>query len=267
MRVPVDRAASTVLSKTGGLGRIVVFHPPGSFAPTPATRVAVEAIGRHRRLLAGVGIDWGSGSGCLAIAAARIESVEHVIGLDILEDNVRAARENARSNRAHTATTFLTADSFRPLDPGDGQVLDEERGRVGFILANPPASSGDDGFGFRRAVVAGSAEWLRSGGVILLSVSSQYGAERVAALQDLAPGMRHRGVLESSAAVPFDLDRPDLVENLRDYVEEERRGGIPYAFELPDGGRETATSAWGRHRAGGTGPLTRWQVHLFERVR
>ncbi len=50
---------------TGGLGDIQILHPPHTFALTPASRIAIQAIGRYQHLIAGNGIDWGSGTGCL----------------------------------------------------------------------------------------------------------------------------------------------------------------------------------------------------------
>jgi hypothetical protein len=67
-----------VAEATAGLGEIQILHPPGTFALTPASRIAVQAIGKYQHLISGYGIDWGSGTGCLAITAAKIDYVKHV---------------------------------------------------------------------------------------------------------------------------------------------------------------------------------------------
>src|SRR5207302_9510913 len=86
------------LDQNGPLGTIEILHPAGTFAPTPATLIAVEAIAENRALLSGTGLDWGSGVGCLAIAAARIETGSRVRGLEISCDTLVAAQPNAVRN-------------------------------------------------------------------------------------------------------------------------------------------------------------------------
>jgi 16S rRNA G1207 methylase RsmC len=53
-------------------------HPPGTFALTPASQTLIQAIVQNQNLLQGMVIDWGSGVGCLAIAAARLTKVTKV---------------------------------------------------------------------------------------------------------------------------------------------------------------------------------------------
>jgi hypothetical protein len=62
-----DRTALNA-DATGGLGEIHIFHPSRTFALTPASRIAIQAIGNCQHPLAGSGLDWGSGTGCLAIS-------------------------------------------------------------------------------------------------------------------------------------------------------------------------------------------------------
>ena len=79
---------------TYGLGAITILHPPGTFALTPASLTSIEAIGQNQDLLHGIGLDWGSGTGCLSITASRIPSVMRVIGLEISEPNIDIFGEN-----------------------------------------------------------------------------------------------------------------------------------------------------------------------------
>ena len=83
---------------TRGLGEITLVHPLGTTPITPASMISVEAIAGHGHLLEGVGIDWGSGGGCLSVMAARTSGVTRVVGLEIDETNVSVARRNARLN-------------------------------------------------------------------------------------------------------------------------------------------------------------------------
>ena len=253
-------------AETFGLGELDILHPSGSFALTPASLIAVEAIGRNQQLLSGIGIDWGCGSGCMAIAAAKIAAVEHVIGLDIVDANVTVARENAQRNGVDRKTTFLQSDSYAPALAGEATWLDSFARRADFILSNPPASDGDDGFEFRRIVLRDGRRFLKPGGVVFLNVSFQYGPQRVERLVCDAPGYLYRGVIASTGWVPFDLTREDLLQNVHDYVREEERGGLEYAFRGPlTDTSETvnARRALAVFQQTRLSPLSKWQTHLF----
>ncbi|MBK8904927.1 MAG: 50S ribosomal protein L11 methyltransferase [Anaerolineaceae bacterium] len=252
-------------AETGGLAALRLVQPLGSFGLTPASRVALQAIGQHRERLVGIGLDWGTGGGALAIAAAQLAAVERVIGLDIVPENVAAARQNAVLNNVADKTSFFLADSYRPTAVTDQNHLATLHGQLRFILANPPSSDGDDGFGFRRVVLAEGRPFLAPGGVVFLSISYQYGPQRIAALAGEIPGYRYGGVLSSTGWVPFDLRRDDLRHCLALYAEEEARGGGPYAFAAPDRPDRTldARAAWQCFQQTGQSPLTRWQTHLF----
>ncbi len=252
--------------ETHGLGRIEILHPSGTFSLTPASMLALRSIYRHQDLLSGAGIDWGPGTGCLAIAAARIRRVDKVIGLEILRANVDVSRENVSSNGLEGKVEILLSDSYAPIDNADAARLDGLEGRVDFIVANPPTSEGDDGFGFRREVLRGGRRFLAKNGVVSLSVSSQYGMQRVHGLCQEIPGFVYEGLLESTEWVPFDLDRPILLQCLRLYAREESRGGLEYVFQDPaveDQTSMSARSALVHFQQTGQSPLSKWQTHLF----
>ncbi len=252
---------------TGALGAIEILHPAGTFAPSPASLIAAQAIAANRHLLAGTGIDWGCGTGCLTIAAAKAQAVRHVVGLDVVEANIASARSNAALNGVAEKTEFMVSDSYTPPSSDDCRRLDELRGKVGFIVANPPASAGDDGFGYRRVVLEGAQRFLSAGGIVFLNISLQYGPLRIARLIAEVPGFLHRGAIASTDWVPFDLSRPDLLGCLKEYAIEESRGGLEYSFRSADlTGSETmnARSALAHFQNTGTSPLSKWQTQLFE---
>ncbi len=288
MNLPAEKTTVT-RAMTWGLCELSIRHPPGTFALTPASLISLEAIGKHKELLNGQGLDWGSGSGCLAIAAAKIPAVQSVTGLEIAEANVLVARENAIRNSVGDKVTFLMSDSYSPIwRPGepasdsavpganacgltgspkeDRAILDRLAGKVGFILANPPSSEGDDGFGFRRIVLRGAGRFLVPGGVVFLSVSFQYGIPRVERLCQEAPGFIYEGVLSSTDWVPFDLCRQDLLHCLHLYAQEERRGGLSYTFRHPGEPHQenfSAQAALAHYQMTGRSPFSKWQTHLF----
>jgi hypothetical protein len=252
---------------TYGLGELQIKHPPETFAVTPASLASLCAIGTHQQLLSGNGLDWGAGVGTLSIAATRIEAVNKVYGLEIVPANIEVACENARSNGVADKTKFFLSDSFSPFDKAEGETVTVLKGKVQFILANPPSSEGDDGFDFRRRILRESQDFLVDGGVVFLSISSQYGRRRIANLTSDAAGFTHTGVLATTDWVSFDLTRPDLLDCLRTYVQEERRSGSEYEFALP--GEKTdelvnAQTAMTFSERTGQSPLSMWQTHLFE---
>ena len=188
---------------------IRIHHPEGAFVPTPASRVALRAIGRHADRFRGRGLEWGSGTGILSIAAARISGVEEVLGLELDPRGVAAAGENARRNGVEAKVRFVESDSYRPVSPEGRKALERFRGAADFILANPPSSSPvGDGFEVRRVVVRGAPEYLKRGGVLLLSVSTQYGAARVRGLVSANPGFVHEGVAATTDLAPLRSSGP-----------------------------------------------------------
>jgi hypothetical protein len=251
---------------TAGLSELCIRHPSGTFALTPASLISLQTIGQHRKQLSGTGLDWGSGTGCLAIAAAKIPEVEKVIGLEISEDNLVIARENAVRNGVEAKVTFTLSDSYAPRDPHDKAMLQDLAGKVSFILANPPSSEGDDGFGYRRVVLRGARAYLRPEGVVFLSISYQYGRERILQLGRESGDFEYAGLLSSTDWVPFDLNRPDLLHCLHLYAEEERRGGLEYRFGQPEAspdGSLNARAALLHYQKTGQSPWSKWQTHLF----
>ena len=263
-----ENGGKTELSNdaTCGLGELRIRHPVGTFPVTPASLISLRAIGENQQLVSGIGIDWGPGSGVLSISAARIKAMSMVYGLEVVPDNVEIARENAVANGVAKKTQFIHSDSFLPFEPTDQRTVASLKGTVQFVLANPPSSDGDDGFSFRRRVLQESREFLRNSGVVFLSISSQYGGQRIKRLSDEAPGFDHSGVLATTDWVPFDLKRRDLLECLKNYANEERRGGLEYEFVLP--GEPTkdlvnAQAALAHYERTGESSLSKWQTHLF----
>jgi hypothetical protein len=254
------------IDDTGGLGPVVVAIPDGRQTITPASRMAVAAIGHNASLLAGRGIDWGSGTGLLAVGAARIDAVTHVLGLELDAGDVPVATANARRNGVAGKSEFIHSDSYRAVDPADQPSIEAMRGGTDFLIGNPPASRTGDGLDWRREALRGGLVFLRPGAPVLLQISYQYAINRIEGLVGDVPGYRYEGVAGSTDWVPFDQSRPDLSTQLVEYARFESGGGIPYTFGDGAGGHLTATEALERRRATGESPLSKWQMHLFTRV-
>src|SRR5262249_24545903 len=152
-----DRERSRLpAAATGAPGVIDIRHPTGTFALTPASQIALQAIARQRHKLAGIGLDLGCGSGSLAIPAAARPARISIAGLDILAANIAVARSNAALNGVGDKTVFMQSDSYSPYIAADRDALEALVGRITSILATPPASEGDDGFEYRRIVLKGA---------------------------------------------------------------------------------------------------------------
>ena len=269
MNPPEESAAGrVVITRTiiGSLAPVTIRQPTGTYALTPASRITLRTIADHRELFNGVGIDWGCGTGCLAIVAAKLPAVKRVIGLDKIELNVDVAERNAIENGCSSKAVFLHSDSYLPSTAAGRKMLDELVGSLDFVVANPPASPGDDGFSFRRLVLSGARELLKDGAVALLQISIQYGTTRIERLASETPGFTHEKMVGSSDWVEFDQGRSDLRHQLEEYAIEEQRGGIKYAFGDPRRHGQSsinAREALDLFQETGVSPLTQWQVHLY----
>lgn len=164
--------------------------------PRPDTEALVEtALERTQaRSLYGRALDLCTGSGCVAIAFAKVRSTWRTTGIDISDPARRLARENAERLGTAFCTRWLTGDLFEPLGP-------EERFEL--ITANPPyipqqdiaglardvrdfeprlaLDGGADGLSLATRIVAQAPTWLTAGGVLALEVGFDQ-AERVAAI-------------------------------------------------------------------------------------
>jgi len=118
----------------------------------PTTQLCLSAVERHLRPGQPV-IDLGTGSGILAIAAAKL-GASHVLAYDIDMEAVRVARENAAANGV--------ADRIR-VEPGSLAELLAAGARAPLVLANLLASV------IGKLFEQGLAELVAPGGLIVLS--------------------------------------------------------------------------------------------------
>ena len=114
----------------------------------PTTRLCLEWLARELKPRQSV-LDYGCGSGILAIAAAKL-GAGRVVGVDVDPQAVEAARANAVANRI--AATFVLPDELAAQGAGAFDVV------VANILANP-----------LRLLAPALAPWVRKSGRIVLS--------------------------------------------------------------------------------------------------
>lgn len=96
--------------------------------PRPETEELVDLIIRENKGYNGRIIDFGSGSGCIAIALAANLPHSVVTGVELSDDALLIARENGALNKLNVS--FVKGDIFN----FDTNTLD----KVGIIVSNPP---------------------------------------------------------------------------------------------------------------------------------
>ncbi|UCE66552.1 MAG: peptide chain release factor N(5)-glutamine methyltransferase [Candidatus Zixiibacteriota bacterium] len=100
--------------------------------PRPETEVLVEIVLEKLKDFKSPKIlDIGTGSGNIAIALASNMDTGSVVGVDISEDALNLARENAAENNVQKHTKFLTGDIL------DGKII-EDLDIFDCVVSNPP---------------------------------------------------------------------------------------------------------------------------------
>ncbi len=167
---------------------------PAVLIPRPETELLAERAWTFlaSRPVSTSALDYGTGSGCLAIALATRHPTAVVHALDISALALAVARVNAARHGVEDRIVFHTGDGFAALP---------ETVRFDLIVANPPyiptgeiaalqpevrehepraaLDGGPDGLDFIRKLAAGAGRWLKPGGRIMLEFGDgQAGAVR-----------------------------------------------------------------------------------------
>ena len=96
--------------------------------PRPETEELVDLIIKENRDYSGNIIDFGTGSGCIAIALAKNLPGSSITGVDISDEVIKTAQKNALLNKV--TVSFIKGDIFS-FDPGAVN-------KTGIIVSNPP---------------------------------------------------------------------------------------------------------------------------------
>ncbi|MGI5867968.1 MAG: peptide chain release factor N(5)-glutamine methyltransferase [Kiritimatiellia bacterium] len=133
-------------------------------------------------------IDYGTGSGCIALSIASEMPSAKLIGLDTSDDALALAQENAAALGLADRVAFLNPDTVDLAD-----VLDP--GSIDAVISNPPyipteacarladnvrrfepmaaLDGGPDGMAVTRHVIEESTMLLASGGVVFLEIGAE----------------------------------------------------------------------------------------------
>ncbi|MFI5247197.1 MAG: peptide chain release factor N(5)-glutamine methyltransferase [Nitrospirales bacterium] len=203
------------------------FHVnPAVLIPRPETELLVEyvaqriSVGRQATI-----IDACTGSGCIAVAIARLRPRAQVIAADLSPPSLNVARLNATRHAVCERITWLEGDLLGPLANRDLE------GRIDVIVSNPPYISEADWatlqpevrlFEPRGALVAGpqgtelqerllqeAGQYLSPGGALIMEIGTGQ-ARAMRRIVDQIPGYRfHRLVYDAAG-----LERVVIVERV-----------------------------------------------------
>ncbi len=158
--------------------------------PRPETEELIDLIIRENKYFSGKILDYGTGSGCIAIALARNLPTAAVTGTDISQEALNVALRNAELNEVKV--NFIRDDIFNPE-----RVLEIE---AGIIVSNPPYVresekqymnrnvleyephtalfvTDSDPLVFYRAILYSAEKVLRPGGKIYFEINEAMGNE------------------------------------------------------------------------------------------
>lgn len=163
---------------------------PATLIPRPETEQLVDIIVDENPASDLRVLDIGTGSGCIAVSLALALKWAQVTAIDISQDALDIAKENAVTNKAKVQ--YLKADALKlatlscePLDiivSNPPYVCDSERsGMENNVLDYEPHTAlfvpDDDPLRFYRAIARYAANALAPGGRIYLEINRKYGSE------------------------------------------------------------------------------------------
>ena len=190
--------------------------------PRPETEILAERAWRYlqqraEKLKTTRALDFGTGSGCLAILLAVKCPTSEIHAIDISAQAIAAARENANRHTGATRIKFHHGDGFAALEPKE---------KFDLIVSNPPyipseeiptlepevrdydpklaLDGGGDGLDFYRMLSQQAPSRLAEGGRLMLEFGEGQ-AEKV------------RAIFESQKWI-VDAIEPDYTQRLRFFI-------------------------------------------------
>ena len=197
---------------------------PAVLIPRPETELLVEYVAQ--RIPAereATIVDVCTGSGCIAVAIARLRPRARVIATDLSSPSLNVARQNAMRHEVGERITWLEGDLLRPLAEKGLE------GRIDVIVSNPPYIAEADWttlqpevrlFEPRGALVAGpqgtelherllqeAGRYLSPGGALIMEIGAGQ-ARAMRGIVEQMPGYRfHRLVYDEAG-----LERVVIIE-------------------------------------------------------
>jgi len=192
---------------------------PGVFIPRPETEILVEKVidlvTSHKSEVTGLNIlDIGTGSGNIAISLAKFLKNCTVVAMDISQEAILVAKNNAILNKVEREVDFINQDFFN-LRPATCNLRPFS---FNLIVSNPPyiptgeidglqpeisyeprlaLDGGSDGLDFYRRIIRESGDYLEKGGFLIMEM----GFNQYPRIEEIFR----------------DLGKFDIIEAIRDY--------------------------------------------------
>lgn len=199
---------------------------PAVLIPRPETELLVEYVAQRIPVERQATIvDVCTGSGCIAVAVARLRPRARVFAIDLSNTSLDVARQNAARHAVGEHITWLEGDLLGPLA---GQKLE---GRIDVIVSNPPYIAEADWatlqpevrlFEPRGALVAGpqgtelherlmqeAGQYLSPSGVLIMEIGAGQ-ARAMRRIVDQISGYRFHQLVYDAAG----LERVVIVERV-----------------------------------------------------
>jgi release factor glutamine methyltransferase len=161
--------------------------------PRPETELLAEAAGQFLSTInhqPSTVLDFGTGSGCIAIAIAAKCATSEIVALDSSAEALAKAKQNAERNSVAERIQFVQGDSFDALPAGiqfslivsnppyipSGEIASLQP-EVRDFDPRPALDGGTDGLDFYRMFAARAAEFLKPDGKLMLEFGDGQAAE------------------------------------------------------------------------------------------
>jgi len=199
---------------------VVLTVEPGVFLPRPETEVLVEAVLASRLPGRGSLLDWGTGTGAIAVALLKALPGWTAVVADRSKPALDLALRNARKNGVQDRLQAVRADFARPVSASKLEGL-HGGGRFDLVVSNPPyvrhgdlaelmpevrdhdpaeaLDGGEDGLDALRHLARGLGSWLAPGGLLALEIGADQ-ADRVLGLFEAS--IQDARVLPDRAGLP-----------------------------------------------------------------
>lgn len=167
--------------------------------PRPETELLVDqALSFLRGRSGALGIDVGTGSGCIAVTLAAELSALRMIATDLSVAALRVARENARLHGVDCRVSFVAGDLALPLFTRFDLVcanlpyVPSKRLQELEVARREPRlalDGGEDGLVHVRRLLTALPELLAPGGVALVEIDETQGEASAALARELGVGL------------------------------------------------------------------------------
>lgn len=136
-------------------------------------------------------LDMCTGSGCIAVSIARLGKPESVSAVDISQEAIEVAKNNAKINNVSDKIIFILSDLFDKVEK------EEDDGRFDVIISNPPYIAHDtvatlmpevrdyepnlaleadnEGLFFYEKIIKESPDYLKKEGMLMFEIGYEQG--------------------------------------------------------------------------------------------